>query len=172
MPNTANRAYTYPASTANTNLWEHFEELAEDIDADVQLIHNGWADYISDFEAQSGSSTIGNAVVLTRYKQVGKTVHVAGKFTWGTTSNASGLGWLFLLPTPARSTEALFRVGSAYCRDSSAAALGHFPAICVIDTSNPSYVYLVNGTQVVGGTHPFTVASTDHVSFAITYEAA
>lgn len=35
MPDTTNEAITYPASTANTNLWEHFQALAEDADAAI-----------------------------------------------------------------------------------------------------------------------------------------
>lgn len=38
MSTTANRGYTYPASTDNANLWTHFQNLAEDVDTDVQGI--------------------------------------------------------------------------------------------------------------------------------------
>lgn len=37
MPNTS-RGYTYPASTADTAIWLHFQELATDIDADVDAL--------------------------------------------------------------------------------------------------------------------------------------
>jgi hypothetical protein len=36
MPDTSNRGYTYPDSTGSVEVWTHFEEMAEDIDADVQ----------------------------------------------------------------------------------------------------------------------------------------
>lgn len=35
MPDTTNEAITYPASTANTNLWEHLQALAEDADTAI-----------------------------------------------------------------------------------------------------------------------------------------
>lgn len=38
MPETTNRAYTYPASTGHTRLWEHYQTLADDIDADVEIV--------------------------------------------------------------------------------------------------------------------------------------
>jgi hypothetical protein len=38
MPDTPNRAYTYPASTSNVQLWTHLQNLAVDIDTDVQSI--------------------------------------------------------------------------------------------------------------------------------------
>lgn len=38
MSSTPNRGYTYPDSTDNLNLWEHFEELATDIDTDVNAL--------------------------------------------------------------------------------------------------------------------------------------
>lgn len=33
--NTPNRAYTYPQSTDHDRLWEHFQELATDLDTDI-----------------------------------------------------------------------------------------------------------------------------------------
>jgi|SRR3954468_8449794 hypothetical protein len=35
MGTTSNRAYEYPASTANTQIWTHFQTALDDIDADV-----------------------------------------------------------------------------------------------------------------------------------------
>jgi hypothetical protein len=37
MPDTTNEAITYPSSTANTDLWTHFQNLAEDADAAIFL---------------------------------------------------------------------------------------------------------------------------------------
>lgn len=37
MPNTT-RGYTYPDSSGSDRIWEHFQELAGDIDTDVQAI--------------------------------------------------------------------------------------------------------------------------------------
>lgn len=36
--NTPNRGYTYPQSTDHTRIWEHFLELATDIDTDVDTL--------------------------------------------------------------------------------------------------------------------------------------
>lgn len=35
---TANRGYTYPQSTDNTQIWTHIQQLAEDVDVDVEAI--------------------------------------------------------------------------------------------------------------------------------------
>jgi hypothetical protein len=37
MPDTS-RGYTYPASTGSTEIWTHFEELADDINTDVDAL--------------------------------------------------------------------------------------------------------------------------------------
>jgi hypothetical protein len=37
VPDTS-RGYTYPDSTGHTRLWEHFEELADDIDTDLAAV--------------------------------------------------------------------------------------------------------------------------------------
>lgn len=38
MADTSNRAYTYPAATADTQIWTHIQTLAEDLDVDIQAI--------------------------------------------------------------------------------------------------------------------------------------
>lgn len=38
MGSTPNRAYVYPDSTSDTQIWTHFETLADDIDADVETV--------------------------------------------------------------------------------------------------------------------------------------
>lgn len=38
MPNTANWALTYPASTEHARMWEHFQELAGDVDTGLQAM--------------------------------------------------------------------------------------------------------------------------------------
>ena len=40
MGTTSNRGYVYPDSTSDTQIWAHFETLADDIDADVQNLSN------------------------------------------------------------------------------------------------------------------------------------
>ena len=37
MPTTSNEGLTYPSSSSNTNLWEHFQTLAEDVDDALTL---------------------------------------------------------------------------------------------------------------------------------------
>jgi hypothetical protein len=37
VPSTS-RGYTYPDSTGHTRIWEHFEELADDIDTDLAAV--------------------------------------------------------------------------------------------------------------------------------------
>lgn len=41
MSTTTNRGYFYPASTANVQIWKHLQDLAEDVDADVQALLTG-----------------------------------------------------------------------------------------------------------------------------------
>lgn len=60
MPDTG-RGYTYPSSAGSVNLWEHFQALAEDIDADVTDII---ADYLTPV-AVSGASAGTAAINFT-----------------------------------------------------------------------------------------------------------
>lgn len=36
MGTTSNRSYRYPASTSDVQLWTHFQNLADDVDADIE----------------------------------------------------------------------------------------------------------------------------------------
>lgn len=38
MGTTANRGYTYPASSDHTRIWEHIQNLADDVDTDVAAL--------------------------------------------------------------------------------------------------------------------------------------
>lgn len=40
MGNTVNRGYNYPASTSDTQIWDHIQQLADDVDIDVEAIDN------------------------------------------------------------------------------------------------------------------------------------
>jgi hypothetical protein len=132
-----------------------------------------WTAYSPTFTAVSGSPSMGTGgFLLARYQQVGKTVHYEARGLFGTGASAGTGGWSFSLPVAAATTSNIFRIGSAYCRDTSAGGSGHFASIAVIDTSTPTVLNLFNVTGQVGSAYPFTWVATDHFAFSITYEAA
>jgi hypothetical protein len=171
MPDTS-LGITYPASSGHDRIWEHIQTVADDVDALLLAAPGAWQNYSPAFTSFSGSPALGNSVATGRYIQPpnSKLVHAAVRIVWGTTAAFGTGGWSFSLPVAAATNS--FRVGAAYCRDTSAGGSGHFVSICVIDSSTPTVLSLFNVTGQVGGLFPFTWTSTDHVSFGITYEAA
>lgn len=63
MPNTA-RGYTYPSSTSDTAIWLHFQDMAGDIDADVDAVAKIPVVRLVQQAAQTGIAT-GVDTVLT-----------------------------------------------------------------------------------------------------------
>jgi hypothetical protein len=127
-----------------------------------------WAAYTLAWTSSGTAPALGNATVVSRHRQHKKMVTVNARVTFGGTSTFGTGGWAMSLPVNA----AQVAIGSAYFRDVSAGASGHFPGICVVDPAiNAGTVNFFNVASQVQPTVPFTWVSTDHLSFSITYEA-
>jgi hypothetical protein len=170
---TTSRGYTYPASTAHDRIWEHFETLAEDINDDVNPIFTSWTAYTPAWTSSGTAPAIGNGTIAGRYKQIGKTVHVAVRVVLGSTSTFGSGGYSFSLPVAASGLSSIDRVGSAYLRDTSGSSSGHYNGITVITAGGTVF------TVFEGSAHaqlqpaiPVTWANTDFWEFSLTYEAS
>lgn len=174
---TTNRGYTFPESTDNTNLWEWFETLAQDVDNDVQdNIFGPWTSYTPSFTTSGGGSptpgSSGNAAIGGRYRQSGKTVDVKFWLRFGT--GASGGSGAFRISMPSTPIAATFPdPGSAYLRDVSGAGTGHYVAGLILSASG-AYVEIIDATAhaMVTSTVPFAWADGDFFVGRIRYEEA
>src|SRR5688572_29230550 len=101
MPNTANRAYTYPASSGHTRLWEHLQELAEDIDTDVNgLYAPGWSTYAAAWSASGTQPALGNGTLTGRYRRpTGSDLNIVeASLTMGSTTTFGTGAWFISTP--------------------------------------------------------------------------
>jgi hypothetical protein len=119
--------------------------------------------------------TLGNGTInVARYAQSGKTVHVYGKVTLGSTSSM-GTNLIFTLPVTASSNVVISPIGLAQFTDTGTTTYYGFvlyatttTARLVIGDSNSQY--FLNG--VITSVAPMTWVSTDTFTFDFTYEAA
>ncbi len=171
--NTPNRAYTYPSSTDHTRLWEHLQELATDIDTDVNSLTSAWTAYTPAWTSSGTAPAIGNGSIAGRYKRVGKLCTVAFKALFGSTTTYGTGAYSFSLPVAALSTSSIDRAGSAYLRDMSGAGAGHYMGLALVPAGQ-SVINLVDpiAHAQVTNTVPFTWANTDFIEASVTYETA
>jgi hypothetical protein len=174
MGTTANRSYPYPDSTSDTQIWDHFEDLADAIDADVNslntTVRGSWAAYTPGWVA-SVNPAIGNGTLGGRYRDRGKTVDFIVQITMGSTTTYGTGQWLISLP----SLGAAFGltpgpVFSAMAIDTSATA--KYMLGCELDTTARFKLFVSGGSTLVGAAVPFTWASTDILRISGTYELA
>jgi hypothetical protein len=122
-----------------------------------------------------GNLTIGNGTIVFRYAQIGKTVHVQGSITLGSTSVFTDLLSFSLPVSSSSNTQVRTHLGSAYLEDNAVAA---YTAMIrkVSDTEADFFALNSSGTYVTGipmiGNVPFDWATGDFIRFTITYEAA
>lgn len=121
--------------------------------------------------------TVGNAVQIARYTQIGKTVFGILRIQLGSTSSVAG-DPVFTLPVNASSnyqTGYIFSIGEFTAHD-----LGnqlYFGRVQLSTVSSAGfYLFLVNGTYAlpisVTSTQPFTWGATDSLNIKFQYEAA
>lgn len=119
MPDTPERSYTYPDSSGSVNIWEHLEELATDIDTDVQAIVDGNLVPVSYSGAGVGSAAANFSVnsATARTLLAGKLVYITIDVNTNNTLTASGGGvadtTCFTLVSALRPTEITGTIFSA-----------------------------------------------------------
>jgi len=133
-----------------------------------------WDTWVPVWASTGTQPAKGNGVLDGQYVQIGKTVHASLQLIAGSTTTWGTGTYTFTLPVAAKSTPSTARkTGSAYLRDTSAAANGHFQGITVIDPAlSTSTFYIVHEPNVISATVPFAWANTDHITAEFTYQAA
>lgn len=112
---------------------------------------------------------LGNGTLEGHYTREGRTVHVSVTLTIGsTTTMGSGL-WRFSVPFTKLAINPI-SVGAVYMVDTGTI---YRVGTCMLDGGSDS-VYMIadSASGLVGPTSPFTWASTDALSFSISYVAA
>jgi len=137
--------------------------LASQLDSAFDVA--GWTAYTPTLT----NFTVGNGTFSAAYAQLGKTVAVRFRFTYGSTSTATGAFTASLPKTPNTSV-----IGSAYIDDSSG---NIYPAQALTSGSNftlrvyntaGTYAYWVAASQTV----PVVPNAADTYNALIVYEAA
>lgn len=143
----------------------------------IALEYGVWTDYSGSFTwgATGTAPAIGNGTVTARYRRSGKLVYYSFRILMGSTTTYGTGTYTFSVPVSIVGSR--LYIGSAYLRDTSAAANGHVPGIVIADGANPTFVVMTSsagaGTgTVVGVTTPFTWANTDHMTGTVIYESA
>ena len=154
------------------------------IDADDNTISNIGNDELNSVAGDIGGDwkswsptltniTIGNGTVVTKYTQIGKTIHYHVRITLGSTSSITGDVNISLPVTISTEYGQWSQVGQVVLRDESAPATYYAVQI----PSGAVWKRSVSGSDVVRGgaisaTNPFTWANTDNIEILGTYEAA
>jgi hypothetical protein len=134
-----------------------------------------WTSYTPTISSQNGLLNIGNGVVAFRYKRIGKTVFVIGRYTLGSTS-VMGNTFDVTLPTDINSSILLPQnLGTATYWDSPGAIYTGWP-LYLSGGVVRLVVSTVSGTRITNNelstAVPFTWVSGDYVNLELTYEAS
>lgn len=132
-----------------------------------------YAAYTPTWTASGTAPAIGNATVVAKYAQIGKFIHAYGLISFGTTSTYGTGSYSFALPVTA-GTSGTYVTGQALLYDSSANAAGNALAFLTTTTTMTlQYGATYLGTLTPAGQlAPWTWATSDIISWNITYEAA
>lgn len=174
MPTTPNRAYRYPAGSAAPNVPLDLQNLATDLDTDVDTIADmTWANFAAVWTAATTNPVVGNGEIISRYQQTGKLITFSGRISMGSTTTYGSGAWSVSIPATAKTTTVnqIGYPGAAYLSDASNSA-NRQGGICIL--SGTTALVFVGGTGggSVGSTVPFTWASGDSLQWNLTYEAA
>jgi hypothetical protein len=140
----------------------------------VDVDQTAWQTYTPTWTATTTNPTLGNGTLTGAYKQIGKTVFVRVKLSWGSTTTGGSGDWRFSLPVTAASADGI-----------------QFPCT-MLDNGVHWYEGTVNGTYAnnttysaiiakagnqahsdgVNATSPFNWGSADSLQFNGSYEAA
>ena len=170
MGTTANRGYRYPESTDHTRIWEHIENTANDVDADVTATWGaGWTDYSSSFAltGQTTSPTKGNSTYGARYRRTSlHSILYTGRLQLGSTFSA-GTGLVFLsVPVTAADAAGFGACGAWYAIDATHANYGG-----VINFTDASHLVMFRSGDLTGVSFStWTWNSGDELRWSIEYE--
>lgn len=163
MGTTSNRAYRYPASTDNTQIWNHIQNLASDVDTDVEAVENAigvWTSFTPTLWSNvTGSrASIAKTVNQAAYIKIGKSVWAIADVTASASSSSgAALGLPFSASTQQSCCGSAAIQGTSPPTQSGIAFMGAAldQVICVSNTSA--------FTDIVSG---------QHFRYAVFYQAA
>ena len=140
----------------------------------VTLDNNGWSSYGVIWTTDGAPPSVNNGVLEGYYKQIGKTVFVKVRLTFGTTTNAGTGTWYFSLPVNAASSYgiqfpcSILNDGAAWYQATVNGQYGGFTdKTAVIGQSAGG----ANSSQSITGVFPFTFGNLDSLQFNGSYEA-
>lgn len=132
---------------------------------------NQWTSYTPTWT----NLTVGNATQSWKYCQIGKFVAVTGKLEWGSTTSATGGGFVMSIPTGTMTTTQSGWFGTTNSLDVTVENY-HGPIVIFSTTQIGLRCYRVTGTLIksdaLTNTVPFTWATGDVVSVQFFYEVA
>jgi hypothetical protein len=173
-PNLANDAVTTSKILDNNVTTDKIAAGAitsTELDTSVGGIGGEWQSWAPTYN----NLTIGNGTVVSRYTQVGKTVHFIFEFTLGSTSAVAGSAEFSLPVTIASEWDFRAIIGMGFYNDSTAADyMGYLKqgasnhARMMVTVVNASYPLEAN----ISSTVPFTFAVNDVITFSGVFEAA
>ena len=128
-----------------------------------------WTGYTPTFT----NFTLNNGSIGFAYTQIGKTVHVRGGITLGTTSSVTG-NFRFSLPVTAVGSAGNSFIGHA--RYSDQGVNSYYGTVELVSTTVGGFIILNTGgtyttITAVSGSVPFTWGSTDDIRLYLTYQA-
>lgn len=173
MGTTSNRGYRYPDNTSSDLIWTHMQNMAVDIDADVQPLYNArgvWSTYTPVWNGVG--VVLGNGTLAGTYITQGKTCSFTIELTWGSTSVPGTSAWLFNLPGAAFATSPGY---SFYAHVIDTSTSQHRILVAKLDNANRVILYL-DGTTLgipgAAGNSPQTWATGDILRITGTYQLA
>jgi hypothetical protein len=129
-------------------------------------ILGAWTTYATTWTSTGTAPAIGNGTLVSKYRQIGKTVHVRITITMGSTTTYGGANfWTLSLPVTAVADK---QCGVAVYEDIG--ILDRCGAVYTFSTTQLAMVTSAGG--VVTSTTPHTWGNTDVLIVNITYEAA
>jgi hypothetical protein len=133
----------------------------------ADLASEAWTAYTP----TSTNITIGNGTIAGRWIRVGRTIHCAAYFGYGSTSSISGRPAIGL-PVAGQGSG----VSPYGCGRLLDGGVREYAITCrYADADNSKVMFLcitAPGTGVVDGTNVFAIGVGDYIEFAMTYEAA
>lgn len=139
------------------------------------VFNDAYTAYTPVWTSDGTAPALGNATVTAVYKKVGRFVHYIGKVVMGSSSTYGTGSYSFSLPYTQSTNQLTVALGGiAYLFDSSATA--YMLATPLLTAANK---FIITYPATYGGTYtgagqlaPWTWATSDQITWNITYEAA
>lgn len=153
---TASETELWVRTANNVSGWSNWRVIVGDTLA--------WTSYTPNL----GSGTVGNGTIVSRYKQIDKTVYYSGVLTFGSTTSMGASALTISLPVARQGSLSL--VGTVIMIDVSAGT-GGYRVAAALEGTGQVFIVVFDGGAVFSST-PWTWATGDIIRWNIVYEAA